>query len=264
MPHIGYVVDGETYTFDQAIELAKRSGSFNNFPIAALHALRDTREDGGKFLSPSQANGCHRQAILKGEEDYYLNPEQQWAAFVGTAVHKRLETEDEYTEMFLSMDLWVPVTDPSGTEWDIELKLQGTVDSYDPELRTILDYKTVSEYRKYDPRLKRGADRTAADDDHVLQVNLYRMLLEVNGYPVDAAGIFYIQTYKEAKRNIFDVPLWDLDDTLELAVRLAEPLARYELLGELPPPLTEDHPKFWLCGRCPVAEKCRELAASGQ
>lgn len=256
--------------------IAKSQGSFHNFPIAAIRALRETREDGGKFLSPSQANGCHRQAILKGEEEYYLDPEKQWAAFVGTAVHKRLETEDEYTEMFLSMELEIPVTymhrygvDLLDVTWEQEteivtLKLQGTVDSYDPELRSILDYKTVSEYRKYDPRLKRGADRTAADADHVLQVNLYRMLLEVNGYPVDSAGIFYIQTYKEAKRNIFDVPLWDLDDTLALAIELAEPLARYELLGELPPPLTEDSPKFWLCGRCPVAERCRQLAAAGQ
>ena len=259
MPHCGWLVDDQRYTFEEALSIARTTGSFDGFPPSALLALRQTREDGGGHLSPSGADRCHRQSILKAEHPYWLNPEKQWAAFVGAAVHKQLETEDAHTEMFLSMDIDVPVG-----ERLVAVTLKGTTDAYDPELRRITDYKTVSEYRKFDPVLRRGADRTAADPSHVLQINLYRLLLEDNGFPVDSAQIWYVQTYKEAKRNVFDVDLWELDDIRQLATQLAEPIALYQITAALPPALDPADPdKGWLCRLCPVAALCRALERDG-
>lgn len=281
------MIQGQNYTFEEAFEIAKREGHLDRFPLPLLMALVETREDGGKHLSPSQANACHRQGILKGEEDYYLNPEQLIGSYLGRSAHKGMELNDllitfleareitipkAHTELKLSMELEVPVTydhqygvDFLDLHWEREtdivpFKLEGTTDRYDIESQRIQDWKWIGDWVKYDPRLKRGADRTAADVDHILQINLYRLLLEVNGYPVKSAQIFYAAAYKDARRNVFDIELWDLEDTLQLATELAEPLARYELLGELPPPLTEDDPRFWLCARCPVYDICQRLA----
>ncbi len=224
--------------------------------------MTQTRND-GLWLSPSSADGCHRQRILTSLEPYDLPLDRQWAPGIGTAIHRWLEDPDDPTdEMRLAMTLKVDVETDDGTT-TVPVELKGTLDSYDPDKRRLVDYKTISEFVRYNPDTRKRQPRRLPEPHHVLQINLYRMLLEHHNHPVDEAFIWYVKTAKDATRKFLPVELWDLQDTLILAHDLAEPIARYRLTGTLPSGIDPASPDAWLCRFCPVRDTCFRLRAEG-
>lgn len=222
------------------------------FPASVIAAMENHRSD-GLWLSPSSAASCPRRRILSRSDDYYEPLDWSWAPGVGTAIHEwiaRASTSDRI-EQSLETTIYVPV-EATGTI--VPVTLRGTPDDYHDGLLT--DYKTVSDFVRYNPQTKKREHRTFPEPSHELQVNLYRLLLERNGYPVERARIFYIKTTKDATRKNVLVPLWDLEDVYLTAVELATPLATYHETGVLPDPYPEDDPR---CRWCPVREHCRRL-----
>lgn len=219
---------------------ALEDGHFYRYVPAAWDALiRQTARTDGWWLSPSGVAGCQRLHLLKASEDYYLNPNKVWAMLVGTAVHRHLETGEYLEEVPLRMPLLIPLELPNGERKVVEFPVAGTLDRYEPPWKRITDYKFPSEfsYQQYDPNQGRRVvvPKTFPEPHHVAQVNIYRMLLEYNGYPVEQAQIFYARPYKEAPRKVVAVPLWDLEDTYQYAVEVATPLALARETGQLPP-----------------------------
>jgi hypothetical protein len=105
MPVIGWMLDGEIVTFEEAERFAERYGDWRGWTPFALEAMRKqvARTD-GLWISPSQALECPRLRILKPAVPYYVNPEYTWAALVGSAVHARILV-GEGVELPLSADL---------------------------------------------------------------------------------------------------------------------------------------------------------------
>lgn len=261
MPHTHFLINGERYTTEEAINIASEKGHLDHWLPSALRGMVQTREDGGRHLSPSSANDCVRKAVLKEREPYDLNPEKLWAAFVGNAVHNNFEEDDdsdELKELFLSTTLQVDI----GDGIVVEVVLKGTIDRYNVTHKRITDIKTVSEFMKYNPVLKRGADRVAADTNHQLQLQLYKLLLEDNGYPVEEAFVWYVQTYKEARRNVFSLDLMETEDIREMATELAVEVAEYLYDGTIPEAFLPEHPLYVFCAYCPVLQQCQKLSYS--
>lgn len=232
MPLAGWLIKGQRVSFAEAYATARREGHFYRFPPAAWLALaRQQRRLDRLRLSPSAAGGCARRTILELTEDYWADPESLWAPFVGTAVHQRLETGEDHAELLLSLPLRLQVGDT-----EVEIPLTGTLDHYDPEYRRLTDYKTTSrEFRFYDKRRRTYVERELPDPEHVVQTNLYRLLLEEHGYPVESIQIWYVRVVAGAARKVVSVPLWDREDAYYTALELAQPLAEAAVTGVLPP-----------------------------
>jgi len=171
--------------------------------------------------------------------DYYADPKRAWSMFMGSAIHSRFEQHSDavgiLSEVELSMPLEVPLT-VNGESRVYTFPIVGTLDSYDPEHRRLIDFKTTSrEFWYTDAETGKRKKRELPEEAHVVQANIYRMLLEYHGYPVDEIRIWYVRTVPNAPREFVEVPIWDDDEIYLTAVALATPLVRARELGELPP-----------------------------
>lgn len=244
MPAIGWKVGGKEYSYEEAFQIARKEGTFHDFPPAALRAMERHRVD-GDWLSPSGAAGCPRQRILVRHINYHVDPEKEWVPGVGTAVHNWLQdNDDEHHEALLSTTLSVPLRDGRV----VPFELRGSPDAYDPEQRRVYDYKTVKTWN----------GRAYPYDTHVLQINLYAYLFERNGMPVEDLIIWYIkQGGKDVRREAVKVPLWDMEEVENIAIEAAEPLAWYADNGEIPHNVYD--PQWLPCMFCPVIKECKAI-----
>lgn len=266
MPHVGWLVNAndETkyYSFDEAVKIAREVGSFYGWSEQAIIKMQQTREDRDN-LTGSGATRCHRQRILKADNDYYLDPIKLWAATLGTAVHEHLQdTDNPNHELRLSTTIPVNVPTDAG-QTEVEVYFSGTIDVYEPEQKRITDYKTVSSFMRYDPERKKQVPRKFPEESHIIQINLYRYLCELHGLPVESAQIWYVRTDKSATRRMVSVPLWTLEEVEMAAIEYATPLAVYKVTGELPAPYPEEANEFE-CRWCPVRDLCRKLEKEGK
>lgn len=216
MPCVGWIIGNERYSQADVMERAQQHGHFHRIPAGVWAALwRSTRREGGFTLSPSSATGCHRQRLLKASEDYWLQPETVFPLIRGTGLHAALESGDAGDEMFLSVSLSVK---------GIIVPLRGRLDAYDAASRRLVDYKTTSRM-----------DKVLPSDDHVVQLQLYALLLQDNGYPVETALIWYTRMdASDWARKVCEVDIDDYLDTYLHAIDLALPLASTKLTGMLP------------------------------
>ena len=263
MGAIGWITkDGREISFEEARAIARKEGAFEKFPISTLVAMEETRND-GYWLSPSSATYCNRQRILKRENDYYQDLEGSWTSFTGTAYHGELARQripGLLYEQHLSIPLSVQLRD--GTE--TAFTLQGTADLYDEDQRSLYDWKTIGDFQYYDASTKTRTNRVLPDPSHVLQINLYALMLRWKGFPVEHAYIWYVKSEgkKGVPRKLVEVELWEMEDTYHLACDLAEPLAFSEKCGILPQ--EQYDPTLYMCQSCPVQALCRELAGQGK
>lgn len=263
MPAIGFIVGGKEYSYAEADRLARTTGFFEGFPPGALKALTNTREDGGRWLSPSAAGGCHRQSVLRARYAYYQGLASEWPSGVGTAIHGWIERSSRNSDWLateLRVNLQLSVTLRDGTT--VPFMLQGTADCYDIDTGTGWDYKTVSDFDYWHRGRREWVQRDLPSESHIIQAQLYKLLLESNQMPVNTYWLWYVRTNKDAERRPFQIGLWDNEDIYQIACELAEPLAWYAHTGELPQN-TYDY-KNSICKTCPVKGICRELAKEGK
>lgn len=150
--------------------------------------------------------------------------------FMGSAIHDLLDHKGVYDELTLSTNIYVP---HQGEIHNFEVR--GTVDSYDITHGRLVDYKTTSrEFLVLDRETGRRKKRELPEASHVLQTNIYRLLLEDNGYDVNEIYIWYVRTVPNAPREFVAVPLLDKDEVYLRCVELAQPLLHAQLTGELP------------------------------
>ena len=223
MPVVGWVSDGELVPFAEAERVAERFGDWRGWTLFALQAMREqvARVD-GLWVSPSQALECPRLRILKPVVPYYVNPDYTWAALVGSAVHARILV-GEGVELELSAELDVG---------EHVIPVKGRCDYYRDGV--IYDVKVTS-------RLVQEVKL-----EHVFQVNVYKWLLEENGYAVDAARIWYVSPYQRGvKRRVVEVELFPHEEVEDWLRDVAAPLVRFRETGELPPCRCENTSFFY-------------------
>lgn len=263
MPAIGWKVGKETFTYEEAMQIAKETGWFFEYPPAALKAFRRDRVD-KHWLSPSAAGGCHRQRALQMTEDYYTDLVGEWSPGVGTAIHDWLQRSiprgpaQPLTELTLRTPLLVPLRD--GTIHPYEIV--GTVDYYDEETGRAYDYKTISEFDYWHNGRRERVEKEIPRAHHILQAQLYAFLLRENGFTVNEYWLWYAKLHSDGQRRPVMIDLWDNDEIEHIASEIAEPLAWFEKTGELPQNKFDS--KNPLCRYCPVSAICRQLAKEGK
>jgi hypothetical protein len=265
MPSIGWTCkDGTQVSYQEALDMARKNGEFQKFPAPVLQAMHNERVD-GDWLSPSSAGGCARQRVLKRLEPYSQDLEAAWTTFTGNAYHReiagdRRAHDSGQSEIYLEMDLRFQLRDGQ----PYTMKMQGTADYWDSEYRSLYDWKTIGDFVYYDTATKQRTTRQLPYDSHVLQINLYGMMLRWQNVPVDHLYIWYVKSEgkKNVTRRLVECPIWDMEDLYHHACELAEPLAWYEVTGELP----QEHydPEWDVCRFCPLQQRCQELALEGK
>ncbi|MHA1279474.1 MAG: PD-(D/E)XK nuclease family protein [Candidatus Helarchaeota archaeon] len=126
---------------------------------------------------------CLRRSFYDKTQPMPERPSDAMYRILGTATHSLLE--DEADEHLM-------------TETPLEYKgVVGTVDAFYPETGTIVDYKTTRWLKK--ANLPYG--------DHEMQVNVYRWLLENNGYKVNRIFLQYIDLSGPTKCRKCKLPL---------------------------------------------------------
>lgn len=180
---------------------------------------------------------CPRRRLLEAVVPYHKEPKSVWAMFMGTAIHEQFHDKhaSEFQERKLSMEIHVPLTLPSGNSKVVVFPVIGSPDNYSRDLGVLTDVKTTTkEFIVNDPETGKRKWRELPEPAHVVQTNIYRMLLEHNKHKVKHINIWYARTVKDAPRKLVPVPLMDLDDVYLLAVDAARPLALARETGELP------------------------------
>lgn len=263
MPSIGWLLeDGSTISYEEAVSRARSEGAFEKFPAPVLQAMQNERTD-GDWLSPSAAGGCARQRVLKRTEPYLQSLEAAWTTFTGNAYHREIANVKAYgtiPEEFMSMELHFKLRDGR----DHTMTMQGTADLRDVHNNSLYDWKTIGDFAYYDANLKKRVNRQLPYYHHELQINLYGLIVRWHNIPLDHLYIWYVKSEgkKGVTRRLVEVPLWDIEDLYHHACELAEPLAWYEVTGELPQDKYD--PAWDQCRFCPLTKRCQELAAEGK
>lgn len=254
---------GQRYTLDEALEIAEREGTFYGWVPAALRAMENSRVD-GDWLSPSQADNCARQRVLKATHDYYLDPDKQYLPFLGTAVHLLLAESEKDVDYVLTEQHLSAVVNVMVDGEVLPVTVAGTADRIDTKHKRLTDYKGVASFRYYDKKLGRQVNREMPSPSHEVQANIYKWLAEQNGYEIDTVDIWYIRLERSGTRRLVEVEIWAPEDAGLMVADYAQTIAR-QSEGELPPAefLNPDHDKHWLCNLCPVREACEEKLGGG-
>jgi hypothetical protein len=166
MPLIGFICpDGERVTIDEcftACRLQKELPAGRCKALPLLKKVAKSRIWEGKPSTTQLLIGT-REAMLKINQPYFIDPDKKTAAVIGSGVHSLLYklTDVETAEETLFNEL-----------------LQGTYDMYDPETQTLYDYKTWGTYKLV--KILRGTNDEKADAlfDVTLQLHQYMFLLK--------------------------------------------------------------------------------------
>lgn len=120
-------------------------------------------------IGPSEIGGCRRRVWHRLQNDPAVNETLGMAAFMGTAIHEKIERR------LRALD-----DDRYLVEVEVEFDgLLGHVDVYDRVAREVIDWKTIT--------LKKV--RFFPGEQQWLQVQIYGLLLIENGYPVDRVSL---------------------------------------------------------------------------
>lgn len=141
------------------------------------------------------------------------------------------------------------------------MNLGGQVDCYDPDTRTIYDFKVTSAWAVMD----------GAKQEWIEQQNCYAHLMRYNGYEVEAVKIVAILRdwsknrtggkYPEAQAVMLDLPMWEDSDTeawISERVRLLQDNIQALAVGDKLTPCTDD--EKWLRlrkGKPPEYARCK-------
>lgn len=257
MPQVGWEMDGQRWSLEEALQIAREETFFQGFPKALIKQLQED-ERPVQWISPSMAGGCLRQTFLRREHDYHLDPRERYAMGIGSAIHDWLSVTDDGGHILKEVRLKYSL----GGE--PELILSGQIDRFDIKRGVLLDYKTTnSVWRKDRPNYQ-----------YTLQQNLYVYLLRKHGYEVNEIFLWYAvprpkrkkvgegEYITEVDRLVVEIPIWT-EEEQQAALDELETNIRYIMAtGDLPPRYAADDEDAWRCRFCPVEEICMDLTLS--
>ena len=260
MSAIGFICpDKEVTTFEHCFEKCRMSERCMS--VATLKAMSQQRPDDRPPSTTELLQGTC-EAYLKRTEKYYIDPQSRAFALMGTIHHSNLENQDLDEHHLVETKL-------------MGLDITGILDYYDTKSETLIDYKNTGSYKAMkvlgmthtlvpDPagsRYKRSGkwgkagtikkvkqwyrDESLCDfGDWLYQVNMYRYLLEQQGYKVkkmklqmnirDASTM--TARDRGIDRNIYfvDIPFVDDEIIIEFFTDKKEKLLSALEVGEVP------------------------------
>lgn len=227
-------VEGDDVSFDFCLRCSlKEIRKGCPYPHQVLSAMASEVRN-QKGISTTGIIQCLRKTYLQMKEDYYVAPSDLYPAFRGQMIHSIMDRVPIAEEQDLIKERNYQV--------DIDgVTFSGRVDVFSPRLKLLIDYKTTVNFPKYGKAYK----------SHSLQVNIYRWLLEKNGFPIDRIEIVYMNM-----RDILRIPVKLMDiDTLTDYIYSRVSLLNFALQSNTPPPAEISN----LCSYCHVKEFCDKI-----
>lgn len=168
MPIVGFICpDGVKTKVEECFQKCRLEEKLKSGRCKAIPFLRKVARnriwDG--IPSTTQLLSGTRETYLKVHKPYYIDPDRKTAALIGTGVHsllyKLIDSSSEKAEETIYNEL-----------------LQGTYDMYDPETKTLYDYKTWGVWKLV--KVLKGTPSEAANAlfEVVLQLHAYKGLLQ--------------------------------------------------------------------------------------
>lgn len=243
MPQRGFIINGETYTLDEALAASK--DGLIQYPPALIKASFNTRVS--QSPSPSSVAGCLRQLELQRTVDYYRTIESYLPALFGIGVHDLLERQEQggHTEYSMQATLLFPDLPAPYNK----IVMSGRSDHIDTERGVISDYKTkvFIHPKTFKPSAK-----------HVIQLNCYNWLwTQMGNRPLEFYTLYY------ASQTAYRVATGPLSDPEKVGAWVHERVrlwASAVAYGKLPPPLASVFEKSTknqgACAYCDVRAAC--------
>lgn len=251
MPQLGFIIDKQAYSFDEALAYAATGTA--PVPVEFLKALIGDQRD-SDMPSPSVLGGCLRKFILERRTDYHAALSSGLPAFFGTAMHAYLErfaAPGALTEQHLSATVPLGLPEPYA-----EVTLGGTADYIDPEYDggagVLRDWKT----KVYLPQKD-----FYASGQHLRQLNTYHWLWVQNGHrPLKYWELLYFS--QTAEPRFFRGELSDPEKVGRWVAKKLREWAQHHRDGTLPPVVPEFDQRgargalVAPCSYCPVRDAC--------
>jgi hypothetical protein len=185
----------------------------------------------GIGISSSVLALCPRQHVLQERNDYYEDPEKYYQRWRGSFGHYAIEMGGPYPGVVQEVRFYRTM------EVDgVSFTISGQPDWIDTTRRRLEDHKFV------------GWPPKELKPDHEAQVNVYKWLIEDQGYEVDSAAVNYLHTKGYIQ---FEVPLWTTPAVEGYIRRKLVPHARYIKTGNLSLLKIEDEQDKWKGQYCP-------------
>jgi len=288
MPHIGFVCDATELPVDipECLACARRgalSGCHQTAPVIAgiVRGLRPA--DFG--LTVTTLIGCLRKARLMQTEPYWLKPAESYWSYRGQLMHGvAAQYAEEADQIIAEQRLSIEIETLTGAL----IEVSGQPDLVLLDQKHLIDFKTTKSvptgWRAYVcpetdqvisegpyalrrkfvecPHCTLGQHEVKAIEvisaprakvQHVLQVSLYRLLLQRHGYAVETAEIIYMDMDTQRRVPVDLLPLEEAERYLRERVTLA-------VQTDLPPVLTAPD-EIWECGYCAVRAACEARSA---
>ncbi len=285
MPLAGFNCDAEDLpvTIEACLTCARSgalSGCHQTAPVIAgiIRGLRP--DDFG--LTVTTLIGCVRKARLMRETPYWLKPSASYWAYRGMLMHGvAAQYAKEAGQLIAEKRFAMTVM----TLEDRLVEVTGQPDLVLLDQKKLLDFKTIKSvptgWRSYIcpeteqvisegsyalrrkliecPHCRLGQHEVKtievigeprAKVHHVLQLSLYRLLLDRNGIVVNSGEVIYQDMDTQRRIPVDLLPLAEAERYLRERVTLA-------VQADLPPILT-DPDEVWQCDWCPVRTVCEE------
>ena len=246
---VGITIDGMDYTFDQALDLARKGLLPLPYPVIAAVVDTIRRRDAERSpdeVSVTDLTMCPRSKVIRIVHDYYADLDRVFTLFRGLLVH----------EVLAKYAAEHAIVETRAFREYKGYKLYGTPDSL--VLRNsgryhLVDFKTTKRIPYYSPY-----------SNHVVQVNVYRWLLDlpVHETDIDIVYISLDEAKVSAKRlESSRQQIWDDERVEKFLDEHFLPLARLVENREiLPVSMVDESILSWACGYCPVVQQCLKLA----
>lgn len=208
-----------------------------NFTYGILNAMFGGDSLGNIYRVSTLSGGCPRKVILQRTIPYYVAPEDLFAAFRGTMIHKVAELKTSKSTKIYTLNC------------DIEgVNVTGTIDEYETKTGILRDYKSVNELPRF-----------GAYQHHTQQIKLYAYLLKKQYNIIPKKLELTYLTFKEIRR--INVPNTESMGGFLKAKILLLKTAEEDIF-------TSYAERGWECNYCPpeIARYCNaiELASSVQ
>lgn len=177
-------------------------------------------------VGPSEIGGCRRKVWHRLQGTEPINSTLGMAAFMGTAIHEKIERR-----------LATLADDRYMIETEVEFDgLKGHVDLYDTVNREVIDWKTITKKKA----------RGFPSEQQWTQVHIYGLLLTENGFPVETVTLVGIPRDGNERDVVVRSQAWDRGVAERALLWLAD------VKGRVLPPEPEkdmmfcrDYCQFW-------------------
>ncbi len=242
MPLVGTICcqTGEPASFDQCKQLSRQGVCEHPLPLLSAMAGESVRRE-GIDISASTLSSCPRQHVLKQRNDYYEDPDDYYARWIGSFSHHAIEHGGPWDGVVqeVRMSRHIDV----GYE---RFFLSGMPDWYDRTHMHLDDYKFVG----WPPKELRP--------EHEGQVNVYAWILGAFNLPVTSGRVIYLHQRVRGtgkRKTMLPVPIWNQDHTEGYIQDKLAPHAAYRKDGNLSK-LKVGPGEEWKGQFCPFRHEC--------